>query len=432
MKLKQIVLLLNIPTFLLFFITTTNAQTYTIKIVPNDEYSELFKIDNSGNMVVSSTIKEKERGRHFKNRMIYISDNASYYTLIPSLGYGADSLLYSYPNVPVFTYLKDFEVIVEKLEDSTTKVHSKKEFNDRFGYETTNEFKNYHGTRVQKYASKGNFYEMYFWVAEGDASESNNDFITILKTLGLVSLEPNTKIVAINYLGSEFPINFIQLSHKSRQNLNRELFEDIKVSLKTEEPQETYTSIANSADIKHLLNKAITFNYKRTNSGIDFNFKSNSWESDTYLNNNNTNRIQFFEGKFYAFIDDFLLQGRVDDNGDLIYESSKRRIKKLKNHTMDLSDHKLLYLNKNNDSLDFCVQDLNKFWSFTRYTLVTKTKDFKHLSVDLILPNGKTYKGLIKNAFTFNASYKDSRYEYSTFSGDIEQLDTTHTYVIKE
>ena len=46
MMLKKASILLDIAICIFFFATTVNAQTYTVKTVPTDEYSELFKISN--------------------------------------------------------------------------------------------------------------------------------------------------------------------------------------------------------------------------------------------------------------------------------------------------------------------------------------------------------------------------------------------------
>ncbi|MCB0399313.1 MAG: hypothetical protein KDD26_06730 [Winogradskyella sp.] len=419
--------------FFFFFDAPLDAQTYVLKAIPTENNKDMFHLGGETDMELSSSIREKMSGRHFKNRMIYISDNDAYYTFVPYLRDKSDSLLYKYTDVPLFTYLRGIDLFLEKKEDSIL-IHKKEDFANKFRFEAVNEFKNYLGVTVQKYKSKNNFYETYFWVAE-NSNASNNEYVVILKDLGLLNLESNKSIVAINYLGIEFPIEYMSLERKSRQNLNEELFEDTVIgesSKAQEEVEQVYKEVSNQDEIKYLLNKPHSFQYKRQRTDIDLNFDSNRWESDIYLNKENKNRIQFSNDRFYALFDDYLIQGKVESNGDLIYESSKKRIKSQENNSVDLSDRKLLYLNKNKNIIDFCVQDTKEFWGFMRYSLITDSEDFEHLNTKIILPNGRTIEGLISRVVTFNAGYNNSHYEYSTNSSEIEELNEIKTYVIKE
>lgn len=409
-----------------FFINTySNAQTYVLKVIPTVEPYE---------MALTETIKKNKRGRHFKNRMIYVGNNEAYYTFVPYLAYGADSLKHKFPNVPSFTYLKSFDLFVEKLQKST-KVHTKEDFVKTYGYYATNEFKNYHGIQVQKYVSKNNFYEMYFWVAEASNDESSNEFIDILKELGLLTLESNKKIVAVNYLSSEFPIDFMVLKDRSVQNLNREVFGDEEaVEKKDEESEKIYEAVTNPDEIQHLLNKEYTFKFTQIRTYTDFIFRSDKQEQTMYLSDENTNSIHFSKESFYAFIDEYVIAGRIDENGDLIYESSQKLIKEQqKKKTLDLSDFNILYMNTSNGVIDLCVQNKNQFWNFIRYKITVNNKDHVNHEMNLILPNKEIPNVFIKEEVTFSASYETNiRYEYASTLSEIQPLKTKKTYVIKK
>lgn len=416
----------SIFTILICFLVCTsnlNAQTYVLKTIPTTEV---------GDMAITTTIEDKKRGRHFKNRMIYVGNNEAYYTFIPYLGYRADSLSYKYPNVPSFTYIKDVELFVEKLENST-KIYTKKDFKSKFGYEATNEFKNYHGTKVQKYASKNNFYELYFWVAETTGDVKENEFINILNELGLLALPSNKKIVALSYLGLEFPIAFLSLEKRSRQNLNREVFEDNSAEENTSKiPEKVFEDVTDKNEIQHLLNKPHTFMYKRIRTFTNYLYKSQENEFSLYLSDKHSNTLSVSKDYFSAYFDDYIILGRIDGKGNLIYESSKKRIKKQKKKVLDFSDYKLIYLNKTAETIDFCVQPKNDFWSFHRYTVRIKNSDYKQQNVDVLLPDGITYKGVMEEEIGFFAKYGKRRREYSISLSNIMPLKKSKTYVIKE
>jgi hypothetical protein len=385
-------------------------------------------------LALTESIRKNSSGRHFKNRMIYVTNNEAYSTFIPYLGYNADSLRYKFPNVPTFTFLKELDLFVEKLETSK-KVYTKEEFVKKYEYYATDEFKDYHGKRVQKYVSKNDFYEMYFWVGEASGSMPSNDFIDILKELRLLTLSPNKEIVAINYLFIEFPMDFMVLQDRSRKSLNREVFEVATDETEENEgPGEKYKTVTNPDEIAHLLNKEYTFTYKQTKVQKSYMYRPNTDEQTVYLSDENSNSLFFIEKKFYAFIHPYVIWGNVDENENLMYVGSQKLIdKKEEEDTLDFSDDNILYMTTDNGIIDICIQKKNDFWNFLRFKIVLNSKEFANQKVDLILPNKKIAKALIKEEIAFRASYSGRRtYEFVTRSGEIQPLKTKKTYVIKK
>lgn len=419
-------LIVTFKILICFFLFNTylNAQTYVLKVIPTGGPSKL---------ALTEAAKKNKRGRHFKNRMIYVSNNEAYCTFVPYLANNTDSLKHKFPHVPSFTYLKEFDLFVEKLETST-KVHTKEDFVKKNGYHATNEFKNYHGKQVQKYISKNNFYEMYFWVTEASGDVPSNGFIAILKELGLLTLASNKEVVAVNYLSTEFPMDFMVLKDRSKKSLNSEVFEEENAVEEKGKPEKKYETVTNPDEIKHLLNKEYTFNFKRARVQTDFTFRSKKYEQTMYLSDENTNSLYFFEEKFYAFIQPYFIWGSVDENGDLIYIGSQKLVDdKEEKRILDLSDFTIMYMNTHTGIIDLCVQKKNDFWNFSRFKIAINTKEYANQKVDLILPNKKISNVFIKEEATFRASYNSMRrYEYATNEGEIQPLKTKKTYVIKK
>jgi hypothetical protein len=153
-----------------------------------------------------------------------------------------------------------------------------------------------------------------------------------------------------------------------------------------------------------------------------------------YLSDENSNSLFFIEKKFYAFIHPYVIWGNVDENENLMYVGSQKLIdKKEEEDTLDFSDDNILYMTTDNGIIDICIQKKNDFWNFLRFKIVLNSKEFANQKVDLILPNKKIAKALIKEEIAFRASYSGRRtYEFVTRSGEIQPLKTKKTYVIKK
>ena len=384
----------------LFYTFLCQAQTVALKARPSEEIDEMF---------TTRQIETNSKGRHFKNRFIYVSNNEAYITMIPYLGYHADSLLYKFPNVPTFSYLKDFDVFILKNESNKVLL-TREEFTSISNFKPTQTVKNYYDTKATKYVTDNNFYELELWVAEGTSNVSTHPFLNVLNGLEILNLKANQRVVAIEYLGLEFPIEAMVLEHEHRKNLNPELFEEDE-----EEQEETQSvsslkieEVEDLSELKNLLNKDYRFDSRMHYDIKNINDLKSKQEINIYINSDNDNRLRLMDSTFILHSGDYELNGSINTDGTLELKSANKFIDYKRE--VDLKNFKVIWKKQVGDHVEMCIQKTDDFWTFRKYVINTKVKSKN--KVKYILPNKEIISGQALRVLTFEANYNRGYMEY--------------------
>jgi len=414
----------NLNTLLFVFILLVfnqyiSSQTHALRASPPKDIDKF---------IMSSRIKDKAIGKHMSYKYIYITDNSSYTTFVPN--FRVDSLQYEFPNFPTFTYLKDFDVFVVKKHEEK-EILSHDEFSKSRTYKPTNEFKNYFGIKAQTYATENNFYECSLLVTEGESNIEEHPFLKVLKELKLLKLQPNQKVVAINYLGIELDIDHFtfKLEYR-RRSINEDIYTD---DLDEEDNAENsnFEEIYDAQEVQHLLNKSYTFDSKQ-----DITFRSfsnnNSVDSLNLFKNNKTgNSISIYKNYFTLNLDKNFIRGQINDDGSLQPENYYKSTDTTNADVIDLKDFNLISKKSSADEIELILQKKKGFWNFYKYVISTKPNNETNLKT-FILPENSIIKGQLETSITFSASYASFNFERSTKQEKEKPLEQSKMFFINE
>ncbi|MFK7781335.1 hypothetical protein [Psychroserpens sp.] len=408
------------------FILTLIVSIYSQSIISQTHVLRTsFPKDMDEFIINSKTLKnieDKQKSRKY----IYITDNECYVTFVPN--FKNDALQYEFSNFPTFTYLKVFDIfIVKKLGRKDILSHEK--FTKLFTYKPTKKFKNYFGINAEIYASDNNFYECEFLVADGESNLDTQPFLKILKDLKLLSLKPNQKVVAINYLGIEFDIDYVTLKREYGKNINEEVYSDDTVDEET--LKEDFKEIYNTQELEHLINKDYTFDTKKH---IIFTDHHRSQSVDTlniYDDSKTGNSINFYKDFFTLNLKTHFIRGKLNEDGSLKPENFYALLDSTKANSTDFTKYKVISKKISENQVELILQGDKGFWSFFKYIISTEPRENEDIST-FKLPNNVTVKGYLKNFHTFTASYGRIEYERSTKQGDKTPIKQAKTFFLHE
>ncbi|OUS03404.1 hypothetical protein A9Q86_00380 [Flavobacteriales bacterium 33_180_T64] len=397
------------------------AQVHVLKANPPGKIDEY---------IISSKIEKNAKDKHFKNRYIYITDNEAYTTFVPY--FKEDSLLYKLPNFPVFTYLKDFDLFIVKSKDKK-EVLQRNEFSCITEFKPTKQFKNYFGTKAEKYTTENNFYECSLWVSEDESNTETHPFLKILVDLKILTLQPNQRVIAVNYLGLEIDIDNIVLEREHSKNINVEIFKENAIEKDNDDNEKasTYETLTNSDEISRLLNKDYSFDLEQNLKLISFLYDKTENDFPILIDSKTTNSLQIYDSNFTLRIDAYVITGKLNDDGNLKPESFFKHTNPSEIRLINLEDYRIISNIKTSNEIELIVQSNTNFWAFYKYNIVLNSSEKTDSSV-LRLPNNTTIKGHIENVTSFTASYNNINFERTTKQEKKKRLEYTKTFFLNE
>jgi len=377
--------------------------------------------------IMSRKLSKNILSKYDSRKYIYVSENSSYITFLPN--FKNEDLKYEFSNFPTFTYLKDFDLVIVKKQDKK-EVLTHQEFAKTFKYKPTDTYKNYFGTKAEKYVSENNFYDYTLLVAEGESNIDSNPFLKILKELKLLDLNPSQKVVAITYLGIEFDINNISFKRTSSQSINDEIYPEDDSE---EDPNQTldYVQIHNAEQMVHLLNKEYTFDSEQFNIYTTNSYKEETDSIKVLVNSKLGYKLSIQDEKFTMFMGTHFTRGVLNEDGSLQPEeyfafNDTSTVKEL-----DYKDFKILSKTTEGNRIELVLHGNKSFWDFRRYIIHTDKKEDEDM-YKFLLPDNLIIDGYIESITSFSARYSRFDYEMTSILEKKKPLEQSKTFFIHE
>lgn len=413
----------NLVTLLIAFLLLnfySQSQTFLLR--------EGYRGKNIDRFIMSDELSENLLSKYDSRKYVYVTNNSMYITFVPN--FKNEELKLEFPNFPVFTYLRDFDLVVIKKQDKK-EVLSLEEFTTKFAYKPTKEFKNYFGIKAEKHVSENSFYDCTLFVAEGETNIESNPFLNTLKELNLLQLQANQKVVAINFLGIEFDIDNLSFKRAYGRSVNEDVYFEEEVEEEDTAEKLDYVQIYNAEELNQMLNRSFTFDTEQFNL-----YTSNSYsiKTDTIrlLSNSKSDyKLSIRDDYFNLSSDTHFIRGTVREDGSLSPEEFYKYTDKSNRKELDFTDFKIISKHESLYKIELLMQNNKKFWDFRKYTILTnKIEDANNLK--FLLPNNLSIEGRIETIESFNATYSTFDYEMVFKLSKKKELDQNQTFFIHE